>query len=89
MINPCLKWLKIFLALEIKKIGFFIVPIFSIYIEFPDEFRPVLLALLPLPTILLLLILNVLRINCLDNQVVFNIEVNNAAILLKFQIKSQ
>ena len=36
LINTCLKWLKNFLTLKIKKISFFIASIFDIYIKFLD-----------------------------------------------------
>ena len=80
-----------FFILRVRKISFFIVSIFDIYVKFLellffdllDKFSIVLLApLLPLLSILLLLALNIF-IAKFNNLVIFNIEINNAVILLK------
>ena len=100
MINTCFKWLKAFLALGVKNIGF---PIASmskkcveildfLFFDFLDldEFLTVLLTLLPLfPTTSLASAPNVFGANFLDDSVVFNIEVSGAAILLKPWMKRQ
>ena len=52
-----------------------------------DESPNVLSALTSLLTILLLSALNAFRANNPDDPIVFNIEVSDAAILLKFQMK--
>ena len=88
--------IKSFFSTEIKKIEFFVVPIFSIYVKFLglsffdllDKFTTVLLILLPsLLTISLLSALNVFKANFSDNLVLFNIKVNSIVILLKPWIK--
>ena len=87
---------KGFFSIESYKIGFFIVPIFSICIKFLDllffdlfnKFTTVLLALLLSPlTILLLLALNAFGANFSYNWVIFDIEISSIAILLKLYIK--
>ena len=88
MINASCKWLKAFLALEVRKLDSLIAPIFGIHVKFLDllfldEFTIVLLALLPTSTISLSLALNVFGANSSDDPVVFNREVSSAAILLK------
>ena len=84
--------LKIFLTLGIKKIDFSIALIFDIYVKFLDllfldKFTTILLALLLSSKILSSLIWNAFGTNFLDGLFVFNIEINNTAILLKSWIK--
>ena len=93
MINANRKWLKAFLALRVKKIGFPIAPIFGICIEFLnflflDKFTTILLALSLTSTILLSSNLNTFRAKSND-PIIFNNKVNNTAILLKPWIKRQ
>ena len=88
MINASRKWLKVFLALEVKKLDSSIALIFGIRIKFLDflvlnKFTTVLLAIPLLPlTILLLLPFSVFE-SKFGDLVLFNREVNNTAILLK------
>lgn len=99
MIKIYFKLLKAFLALEVSKVSFLITLIFDIYIKFSnllffdflnlDKFLIVLSTLLLLfLTILLSPTLGACRVKS-DNLVVFNIEINNIAILLKAWIKHQ
>ena len=84
MINTCIKWLKAFFILGVKKKNSSITLIFGICIKFLDEFMTVLLILLPpLPTNLLLSVLNAFKVNSLDNLIVFNKKISDATILLK------
>ena len=79
---------KSFLVLKVWKLGFFIAPIFGIYLDFLDflflnKFTTISLALLSLsPTTSLLSALNAFEAN-FDNQIVFNKEVNDALIMTK------
>ena len=87
MINVCFKYLKTFLALEVRKINFSIASIFGIYVNFLDllfldEFTIVLLALLLISKILLLSILNLFEVK-FDDLIAFNSKISNATILLK------
>ena len=95
MINTGLKWLKIFLVSKFRKIDFPIARIFCARVKFSDflffdfldldKFLTVSLVLLPPSQITLFSsVLNTFKANISDNLVVFNIEVNDAAILLKF-----
>ena len=94
MINSSCKWLKTFLALEVKKLNFFVTLIFGIRIDFLDllflnKFITVSLALLSLLlTTLFALARNGFEANS-DDLVVFNRKVSKAAILLKPWIKRQ
>ena len=78
---------KIFLILELKKIGFFIALILNIYMKFLnllflDKFKIVLLALLLPLTISLLLVLNNFGAK-FDNLITFNNRINSTTTLLK------
>ena len=74
--------------LGIRKLGFFVAPIFGIHVDFLDflfldKFITVLLALSPLsPTTSLSSALNAFGAK-LNNPVIFNREVDDVAILLK------
>ena len=94
MLNTGRKWLKAFLALGVRKLDSPVASIFGTRVKFLDllflnKFTTILLARLPTPTTLLLLALNVFRPDSLDDLVVFNKEVSDAAILLKPRIKHQ
>ena len=74
--------------LKIKKLSFYIAPIFGIYnnflnLLFLNKFITVSLALLSLLTTLLSSALNVFEVES-DDLVIFNKKVSNTAILLKF-----
>ena len=75
--------------LKVKKIGFFVASIFSIYVKFLDllflnKFKTVSLALPSSPlTILLSLALNTLRANFLDDPDILNRKKSDIAVLLK------
>ena len=76
--------------LEVEKLGFFIAPIFDIYVKFLDfsfldKFTTVLLALLPLPllTNLLLSALNTFGADFSNNSIIFYRNISDIAILLK------
>ena len=94
MINASCEWFKVFLALGVRKVGFLIALIFSIYIKFLnllflnllDKFTTILLTLLSISKTLLFLSLNAFEVES-DNLIVFNNKINNAAILLKSWIK--
>ena len=90
LMNASRKWLKAFLALEVRKLDSLVAPIFDICVDFLNEFLTVLLAL-PSPPLTTSLSsnLNIFRAEFSDYLVVFNIEVNSAAILLKPWIKRQ
>ena len=77
--------------LWVRKVGFFIALKFDTRIKFSNKFLTISLVLLlpSLSTTLLLLVLNTFGANSLNNLVVFNKEINNIAILLKFSIKHQ
>ena len=92
LINVSYKYLKVFLALKVRKIGSSIIPIFGIYVQFLDllffdflnldKFLDILLALPPTLTILLLLALNAFKAK-FDDAVVLNSKIIGVAILLK------
>ena len=91
LINISRKWLKVFLALRIRKLGFSVAPIFStnvkfldlLFFDYLDEFTIVSSALLPLSlTFLLSSSTNTFGANS-GNPVVFNREISSTAILLK------
>ena len=94
--NAYLKWLKAFLAPEVKNIGSLVTSIHVKFLDFLffdfldwDKFLTVLSAiplLTPLTT-LLLSVLNTFGANISDDLVVFSIEVSGAAILLKPRMK--
>ena len=94
MTNASYKWLKVFLALGIKKLGSLIASIFGTRIDFLDllfldKFTIVSLVFLSLSsTISLLSTLNAFGANS-HNLIVFNREINSAAILLKSLMKRQ
>ena len=93
MINTFRKQLKTFLALKARKIGFFIVLIFDIYIKYLhllffnlldlDKFIIISSTLSTLLTTLLLLAKNVFKTNSANDLVFFNIKIRCKAILLK------
>ena len=88
LLNASYKWVKVFLALGVRKLSSSVAPIFGICINFPDKLMTVSLALLqPLPTTSLLLALNAFGGNSLGDSVVLNGEISGAAILLKPWIK--
>ena len=93
LINTSCKWLKTFLALEVRKIDSFIAPIFGIYVNFLnfsflDKFTTILLALPPSPpTISSLLALNAFEADFFDDPIIFNREVNSIVISLKPKMK--
>ena len=68
----------------VRKLGSPVAPIFSIYVDFPNESLIVSLALPPLAlTTSLLSALNIFGADSLDDPVVFNMEISGTAILLK------
>ena len=86
--NASRKWLKVFLALGVRKLGSSIAPIFGTRVEFLDfsfldKFTTVLLVLPSTPTTSLSSALNAFRADSLDDLVVFNRKVSGVAILLK------
>ena len=94
--NAYLKRLKAFLALGVWNIGFSVAPISDECVEISnllffdflnlDKFLNILSTLLPTPTTSLSSALNIFGTES-DDLVVFNMEVCDAAILLKSQIK--
>ena len=91
MINACLKELKAFLALRIKKIDFLIASIFGICIKFLDslflhKFTTISLTLLLTLTTLLSLAVNAFEAK-LDDLITFNSKVSGVIILLKSWMK--
>ena len=88
LINASCKWLKVFLALGVRKLGFPIAIIFGKRVNFLDEFLTVSLALSPsLLKTSLSSVLNAFGANSLDDLIVFNIKVSSAAIPLKLLMK--
>ena len=87
MINTSRKWLKVFLVLDIKKLGLSVAPIFGIYVKFLnflflDKFTTIPLALLSTLITSLSLALNTFAAESND-PVAFNSKISSAAILLK------
>ena len=96
MINACLKRLKAFLAPSVRKISSLMALIRVKFSDFSffnflhlDKSTTVSLALPPLSTTSLQSALNSFRAKSSDDFVVFNIEVSDAAILLKPRMKRQ
>ena len=98
MINACFKWLKASLVQRVRKIGFPIALISEERVKISDlsffnslhldESLIISLALPSTLTISLLLVLNAFGAKS-DNPVIFNIEISDVGILLKFQMKRQ
>ena len=84
MVNASLNWFKTFLTSRVKNLSFSVALIFGIHVLDGGEFLTGSLALPPTPlTNLLLSALNVFGADHLNDPVVFNIAVNDTAILLK------
>ena len=90
--KACFKWLKTFLALEIKNLGSLVVlllpncPLFIQLlnlVDFFDAFNSPILSLLSELLPLTTLLLSILEVNAIDDLVFFNITVKGAVILLK------
>ena len=91
-----LKWLKAFLALEVRNLSFFIALLLPNYplfvqpldlVDFLDAFDPLILLLFLAPLPPTTSLLSSLEADVIDNLVILNIAISGIAILLKPRIK--